>query len=78
MPDLWQFHYQILLIILQEFKKLNCDYFLEYESVKDNLIKYKSISCKKGYSNKLDEELKKQFKNTFKFSNIISIHLFCC
>ena len=39
--------------------------FLEYESVKDNLIKYKCLSCNKDYSNKLDEK----FKNTFKFSN---------
>ena len=43
--------------------------FLEYESVKDNLIKYKCLSCNKNYSNKIDEELKKRFKNTFKFSN---------
>ena len=46
-----------------------CDCFLEYESVKDNLIKYKCLSCNKDYSNKLDEELKKRFKNIFKFSN---------
>ena len=26
-------------------------------------------SCNKDYSNKIDEELKKQFRNTFKFSN---------
>ena len=45
------------------------DCFLEYKSVKDNLMKYKCLSCKKNYSNKLDEELKKKFKNTFKFSN---------
>ena len=31
--------------------------------------KYKYLSCIKGYSNKLYEELKKWFKNTFKFSN---------
>ena len=31
------------------------------------MIKYKS--CYKSYSNKLDEKLKKQFKNTFKFSD---------
>ena len=37
----------------------DCDSFLEYESVKDNLIKYKCLSCKKDYSNKLDEKLKK-------------------
>ena len=32
-------------------------------------MKYKCIFCSKDYSNKIDEELKKQFKNTFKFSN---------
>ena len=45
------------------------DCFLEYESVEDNLIKCKCLSCNKNYSNKIDEELKKRFKNTFKFSN---------
>ena len=52
--------------------KIECKYcncFLKYESVKDNLIKYKCLSCNKGYSNKLDEKLKKRFKNSFKFSN---------
>ena len=34
-----------------------------------HLIKYKCLSCNKDYSNKLDEKLKKRFKNTFKFSN---------
>ena len=43
----------------------DCDCFLGYESVKDNLIKYKFLSCNKNYSNKLDEKLKKRFKNTF-------------
>ena len=43
--------------------------FFEYESVKDNLIKYKCLSCNEDYSNKIDEELKKRFKNTFKFFN---------
>ena len=38
-------------------------------SVKDNSIGYKCRSCSKDYSNKIDEELKKWFKNTFKFSN---------
>ena len=46
-----------------------CDYFLEYESVKDNLIKYKCLSCNKEYLNNIDKELKKTFKNIFKFSN---------
>ena len=45
--------------------KIKCkdnDCFLEYESVKDNFIKYKCFSCNKDYSNKIDEELKKRFK----------------
>ena len=43
--------------------------FLEYESVKDNLIKYKFLYRNKDYSNKINKELRKRFKNTFKFSN---------
>ena len=50
-------------------KRKDCDCFLEYESVQDSLIKYKCLSFNKDYSNKLDEKLKKGFKNTFKFSN---------
>ena len=30
---------------------------------------YKCLSSNKSYSNKIDEELKKRFKNTFKFTN---------
>ena len=48
-------------------QEYNC--FLEYESVKDYLIKYKCLSCNKDYSNRFDEKLRKKFKNTFKFSN---------
>ena len=54
---------------IQKIKCKDCDCFLESESVKDNLIKYKCLSCNKNYSNKIDEELKKRFKNTFKFFN---------
>ena len=54
---------------IHKIKCKDCDCFLEYESVKDNLTKYKCLSCNKNYSNKIDEELKKRFKNTFKFSN---------
>ena len=42
--------------------KIKCKHecFLEYESVKDNLIKYKCLSCLlQDYSNKLDEKFKK-------------------
>ena len=55
--------------VIHNIKSKDCDCFLEYESVKDNLIKYKGLSCNKNYSNKIDEELKKRFQNTFKFSN---------
>ena len=37
--------------------------------MKDNLITYKRLSRNKNYSNKIDEGLKKRFKNFFKFSN---------
>ena len=62
----------MLLIISQKIHKIkcnDCDCFLEYESVRNNLIKYKFLPYIKDYSNKTDEELKKRFKNTFKFSN---------
>ena len=59
-----------------EFK--DCDCFLEYESVQDNLIKYKCFSGNKDYSNTLDEKLKNRFKNTLKFSNNDINKLFFC
>ena len=58
--------------LTEEIRKIKCkdyDCFLEYENVKDNLIEYKCLTCNKNYSNKIDEELKKRFKNTIKFSN---------
>ena len=54
---------------IHEIKYKNCDSFLEYESVKDNLIKYKYLSRNKDYSHKFNEKFKKWFKNTFEFSN---------
>ena len=54
---------------IHKIKGEDCDCFLEDESVKDNLIKYKCLSCNKDYSNKLDEKLKKRSKNIFKFSD---------
>ena len=41
----------------------------ESEVVKENSMKFKCTSCNKDYSNKIDEKLKRRFKNTFKFSN---------
>ena len=53
---------------IHQIKCKDCDCFLECE-ICDNLMKYKCIFCNKNYSKKIDGELKKQFKNTFKFSN---------
>ena len=58
--------------LTEEIHKINCkdcDCFLKYKSVKENLIRYECLSCNKDYSNKLDEKLKKRLKNTFKFSD---------
>ena len=44
---------------IHEIKCKHCHYFLEYESVKDTLIKYKCLSCNKDCSKKIDEEFKK-------------------
>ena len=63
---------------IYKIKCKDCDCFLEYESAKDNFIKYKCLSCNKNYSMKIDEELKKRFKNTFTFPIMISVNLFCC
>ena len=54
---------------IHKVKCKDCDCFLEYESVKDNLVKYNCLFCNKDYSNKFDEKLKKRFKKTFKFSH---------
>ena len=48
--------------LVEGIHKIKCKYcncFLEYEDVKDNLIKYKCLSCNKKYLNKTDEELNK-------------------
>ena len=45
-----------ITLIIQKLEYKYCDCFLEYEGVKNNLIKCKSLSCNKDYSNKIDEE----------------------
>ena len=40
---------------IHKIKCKDCNCFLEYKSVNDNLIKYKFLSCTKNYSNKTDE-----------------------
>ena len=54
---------------IYKIKSKDCDCFLKYEIVKEYSIKYKCTSSNNDYSNKIDEEFKKRFKNTFKFSN---------
>ena len=59
---------------IHKIKCKDCDCFLKYESVKDNSIKYKCLSCNKDYSNKLDEELKNDLRTHLSFL----IMIFCC
>ena len=54
---------------IHKIKCKDCNCFLEYKSINDNLIKYKCFSFNRNYSNKIDEKLKKRFKNTFKLNN---------
>ena len=42
---------------IHKIKCKDCDCFLEYESVKGFLIKYKCTSCNKDYSNRINEDL---------------------
>ena len=82
--DLWQAHYQMLLIILlKELIKLNLNTntnncrikykgsgcFLEYNAFREDLIEYKCLCCNKNYQEKFDENLKKRVFNMYKFSN---------
>ena len=54
---------------IHKIKSKDCNCFLEYKSVKLNSVKHKYTSCNKSYSNIIDEEFKKWFKNTFHFSS---------
>ena len=60
---------------IHKIKCKNCDCFLEYESVKDSLIKW--LSCNKDYSNKL-QELKSDSGIHASFLIIASTNLFSC
>ena len=50
-------------------KHKDCGCCLEQKKVKGNLIEYKYLCRNKRYQNTFDENLKKQFANTYKFSN---------
>ena len=43
--------------------------FLKYTNFKYDLIEYKCLCFNKNYQKKIDENLKKQFFNTYKISN---------
>ena len=55
----------------KEFKNLNVKIVIVFLNTKvtKKSIKYKCTSCNKDYSNVIDEELRKRFKNTFQYSN---------
>ena len=62
---------------IHKIKFNNCNCFLEYESVNNDLVKYKGLSCNKNYSNKINEELKKSGIH-LSFLIVTLIDLFCC
>ena len=65
--------------VIHKIKCKDYDCVLEYESVKDNLMKYKCLSCNKDYSNKLDEKLKKKdLRTDLSFLIMTSINSFYC
>ena len=50
-------------------KYKDCNSCLECTNAKDDLIEYKCLFCNKNYQKTFDENLKKQFVSTYKFSN---------
>ena len=55
-------------------KYKNCDCFPEYLNFKDNLIEHKCLCQKKNYQKKFDENLKKQFLNTYLKTKIFTVN----
>ena len=49
---------------IQKIKSKDYNCFLKHERAKDNFTKYQCLFCNKIYSSKIDEILKKRFKNT--------------
>ena len=56
----------------------DCDCFLEYKSVKDNLIKYNVYFAIKIIQTKLMKNLKSYLRTHLSFLIMISISSFCC
>ena len=62
---------------IDKIKCKDCDSFLDYKVVKNNLIKHKCLSCNKDYSNKIDEELKNDSRTNLSFLIMMSIKKWC-
>ena len=54
MPSLLSTFVNNLAEETHKIKCKDCDCFLEYESIKDNLIKYECLFSKKDFSNQID------------------------
>ena len=73
---------------INKIKCEDCDCFLEYESVKESSIKFKSVSYNKDYSNIIAEELKNKIQEkqtkaersngNRSYSERVRAKLFCC
>ena len=61
-------HVDNLMGEIHKTKCKDCGCCLKYRRVEGNLIKYECLSCNNLNLKKLNEGLKKIFKNTFKFS----------
>ena len=61
-------HVDNLMGEIHKTKCKDCGCCLKYRRVQTNLIKYECLSCSNLNLKKLNEGLKKIFKNTFKFS----------
>ena len=48
-------------------KYKDCKFYLQYLTVKDKILQFKCLNCKKNCEKEFDEDLKKRFANTCKF-----------
>ena len=53
--------------VIHKVKRKECRCSFKYESVKNNFMECKCLSCNKYYQEKLNEELKKKSEDTFRF-----------
>ena len=54
---------------MYKIKYKDCECCLKYINAKEDLIEYKCLCCNKTYQKRFNENLKKIFANTYKFSN---------